>query len=59
MWSNITDEMIKEADAEDEEAKKQEKEEQKELELGMNKAIESSENNVRQVAAKNTEKKEL
>lgn len=59
MWSNITDEMIKEADAEDEEAKKQEKEEQKELELGMNKAIESSENNVQQVAAKNTEKKEL
>lgn len=43
MWTNITDDMIAEADKEDEEKKKQEAEEREMLEAGANEAINSEE----------------
>lgn len=56
MWSNITDEMIEDADKEDEEAKAKREEEKKELELGMENAIKEDDSNVEK-ADESTEKK--
>ena len=47
MWSNITDQMIEDADTEDDEERANKKQEQEELETGMNNAILGGNANVR------------
>ena len=45
LFTNITDEMIKEADEEDKKKKEEEEQEQNELEMGMNEALENKQEN--------------
>lgn len=57
MWSNITDQMIEDADVEDDEEKENKKQEREELETGMNNAILGGNANVRNDKKENGNKK--